>query len=132
MKTIFEAIIQRGGYDLNALLPRIDAYHAEGRLTDSDRTDLYRQARRGSPSAGLNMETEIGKLWDAIRSLQAHHAQPSQQPDIPDYRQPTGAHDAYYAGAKIRYDGKVYQCIAPSGVACVWSPAIMPDYWTEA
>lgn len=24
------------------------------------------------------------------------------------------------------------QCIAPDGVACVWSPDVMPGYWEEA
>lgn len=26
--------------------------------------------------------------------------------------------------------GKVYECTAPEGVACVWSPEVMPGYWT--
>ena len=55
--------------------------------------------------------------------------------DIPEYVQPTGAHDAYYAGALVRWKGEVCVCTAPEGVACVWSPEVMPGYWellTEA
>lgn len=29
----------------------------------------------------------------------------------PEYKQPTGAHDAYHVGDKITYNGKHYTCI---------------------
>lgn len=45
MKTIFEQVISRGGYDLTALLANIDRYHIEGKLTDDDRDSLYAMAR---------------------------------------------------------------------------------------
>lgn len=35
----------------------------------------------------------------------------------------------YYAGDRITYKGAVYQCIAPNGVVCVWSPDDYPAYW---
>ena len=35
----------------------------------------------------------------------------------------------YYRGDKVSFDGKVYTCIAPGGVACVWSPSEYPIYW---
>ena len=56
------------------------------------------------------------------------------EPDVPkdewpEYVQPTGVHDAYYAGAKITWNGKKCICIAPEGVAVVWNPDVMPAYW---
>ena len=35
----------------------------------------------------------------------------------------------YYRGDKVSFDGKVYTCIAPGGVACVWTPSEYPIYW---
>ena len=36
MKQIFINVINRGGYDLYALLAKVDTYHIEGKLTDGD------------------------------------------------------------------------------------------------
>lgn len=40
MITIFKNVIARGGYNLSALLKKIDMYHVDGKLTDSERDDL--------------------------------------------------------------------------------------------
>ena len=48
MKTIFENVIERGGYDLTGLLNRIDSYHVMGKLTDEERDELYAKARAGA------------------------------------------------------------------------------------
>ena len=44
-KGIFEQVIIRGGYDLTAMLARIDEYHIEGKLDDDERDALYAEAR---------------------------------------------------------------------------------------
>jgi len=137
MKNIFMAAIHKGGYDLNTMIQRIDKYHIEGKLTDEEREDLL-SAARGDAIPGLNANDEIQKLWAAIRALQdeVNTLKNGDAPDsgetpaeVKEYTQPTGAHDAYYAGAQVSYNGKVYKCIAPAGVACVWSPDVMPGYW---
>ena len=51
MKTIFENVIERGGYDLTGLLNRIDSYHVMGKLTDEERDELYAKARAGARDA---------------------------------------------------------------------------------
>lgn len=51
MKTIFENVIERGGYDLTGLLNRIDSYHVMGKLTDAERDELYAKARAGALDA---------------------------------------------------------------------------------
>lgn len=53
------------------------------------------------------------------------------QEEYPSYVQPTGAHDAYYKGNKVTFEGAKYICIAPEGVAVVWDPATYPAYWQE-
>ena len=35
----------------------------------------------------------------------------------------------YYRGDRVTFNGGVYTCIAPDGVACVWSPTEYPLYW---
>ena len=37
----------------------------------------------------------------------------------------------YYRGDNVKFDSEVYTCIAPAGVACVWSPAEYGAYWQK-
>lgn len=37
----------------------------------------------------------------------------------------------YYRGDRVRYIDKIYVCIAPIGVVCVWSPDDYAVYWQE-
>lgn len=132
MKSIFETVIRRGSYDLQAMLARIEEYHVEGRLTAAERDALTAQARSGA-KVPVNAEEEIGLLWAAVRALQGRVAamEGGADGDVPAFMQPTGAHDAYFSGDRVVFGGSVYQCIAPDGVACVWSPEVMPGYWVR-
>lgn len=47
---------------------------------------------------------------------------------ITDFKQPTGAHDAYKIGDKVRYQGKVYECLVDN---CTYSPSGYPEGWKE-
>ena len=58
MKTVFEKVIRRGGYDLGGLLQRIDEYHVEGKLTDGEREELMGMARGGVPGSGVDAAGE--------------------------------------------------------------------------
>lgn len=133
MFEIIKSVITRGQYDLTGILHRIDTYHVEGKLTDTERDELYALARGGGMSAGFNAEEEIGKLWEAVRKLQAAcnttEGEDVTEETVKEYVQPTGAHDAYFAGDVVSFNGKVYECIAPAGVAVVWNPDVMPGYW---
>lgn len=71
-----------------------------------------------------------GKLW---RCVQAHTSQVGWEPpsvpalwvrtshdgEIPDWVQPTGAHDAYAMGDKVRHVGKVWESLIDANV---WEP----------
>lgn len=137
MKDMFLAVIRKGGYDLEAMLNRIDEYHIGGKLTDAERTELIAAARIEA-TPGVDAAIEIQRLWAAMRALTARVAalesgfadgDVTDGSEVAEFRQPTGAHDAYYAGAKVVYKGVTYTCVAPEGVACVWSPEVMPGYW---
>lgn len=128
MRTIFEQVIARGGYDLTAMLQNIDRYHIEGKLTDEDREALYALARQHA-APQCNYDSEIEAIWAAIRELQqAQEEGGGTEPtdEWPEFVQPTGAHDAYGVGAQVTYNGQRYRCKMPN---CVWSPDAYPDAW---
>lgn len=45
---------------------------------------------------------------------------------IPDWVQPTGAHDAYNIGDRVTFNGQVYESLINANV---WSPADYPQGW---
>lgn len=47
---------------------------------------------------------------------------------IPDWKQPTGAQDAYNKGDKVKFEGKVYESLINANV---WSPTVYPAGWRE-
>lgn len=140
MMSIFQQVIARGGYDLHGILKKIDEYYVEGKLSTADREHLM-AAARGDAAPVLDTTKEVQQLWQAVRELTARVAaleaggnqdgstDNGSTGDAPEYVQPTGAHDAYFAGDVVLYKGIVYACVAPDGVACVWTPYEMPSYW---
>lgn len=50
--------------------------------------------------------------------------QPSEQP--PEWKQPTGGHDAYKIGDRVTYNGKVYESVIDANV---WAPDTYPQGW---
>jgi len=80
-----------------------------------------------------------GKLYKVI---QEHTSQadwiPSELPAlylsmmpnnvIPEWVQPTGAHDVYNIGDKVIYEGKVYESLIDNNT---WSPKDYPQGWEE-
>lgn len=72
--------------------------------------------------------------------MQAHTSQTDWTPDIvpalftrktpagviPDWVQPTGAHDAYNIGDRVTFNGQVYESLINANV---WSPTDYPQGW---
>lgn len=123
MKAIFKTVISKGDYDLTTLLNKIDTYYVEGKLSEADRAELYNLAR-ATPKAQYNIQEEIEKLWSAIRELQNKEV----DTDVKDFIQPTGAHNAYHIGDRVRYKGYIYTCLLDN---CVWSPDTLPSAWEK-
>ena len=67
--------------------------------------------------------------WTPDTAVSLYVEIPDPSVEYPEYKQPTGAHDAYYNGDKVTFEGKKYICIAPEDTACVWSPSDYPAYW---
>lgn len=155
-ETMFEQIknyINSGLYDLNGLLDKINVLWLAGRLTDEEQKALIELARNNAnpENSYAPLQKQIDQLFDAQKELdskltvilekvnkiiEGEEVEPEPSPDVdpeeyPPYKAPTGAHDAYYKDNKVTYNGKKYICIAPDGVACVWSPDVYPQYWKE-
>ena len=136
MYSTFVGVIEQGGFDLTALLRNIDAYHIEGKLTDTERTELYALARQAA-EPDYNVKLEIEGMWDAIRALQTRvsalenpggGSEEGSEETWPEFVQPTGAQNAYQRGDRVTYKGKHYECVMNN---CVWSPDVYPDGWKE-
>ena len=123
MKTIFESVIARGGYDLSDLLKKIDSYHIEGKLTDTEKDELYRKAR-GEATPNVDVMAKLMELEERVRKLES--AEAPEKEDYPEYVPGKW----YYTGDKISYGGKNYVCSAPAGVVCTWNPDEYPAYWS--
>lgn len=156
MKSIFENVILSGDFDLTDMLKKIKTAWVEGDFSDEERTTLVDLARQHAAPENTfaplqkqidNAFSEIAALRSTVEAQSAEIAalraaveslggtvQP-EEPEPPEewteYVQPTGAHDAYQNGDKITYNSEKYICIAPDGVACVWSPDDYPAYWQK-
>ena len=134
MYEVTKNVIQSGNYELTDILNKIDSLWLQGSLTDAERLDLIELARaKAEPSNSFApLQAQIDALAERVAALESK-AEPAD-PDVPaeeypEYHQPTGSHDAYHNGDKVTFNGKHYVCIAPEGVAVVWSPDVYPAYW---
>lgn len=147
MYKVIKSVIESKRYELAEMLTKIDTFWVQGSITEEERNELVALARKNAlpenSYAGLQermdaMYKELNALKERIIALESEGAEeqpvePEEEiPDeYPEYVAPTGAHDAYYAGAKVTYNGVKYICIAPEGVAVVWNPDVMPSFWQE-
>lgn len=137
----FQTIINAGGYDLDDLTQRIKTMYVMGELTEEEMKQLLE-----SSQANAKPDDSYSPLPDRVKAIEelettieerlAKLEKTSTDPDEPDepadewpeYKQPTGAHDAYHIGDKITYNGKHYTCIYDG---CVWTPDVYPQGWRE-
>ena len=133
------AAIRSDDFDLKTVLARIEFFYAKGEISEQDREDLINFARsRAADAMGMDVKAEIKaivkmltQLDERLKALEEKiepSPEPHPEPDIPDWVQPTGAHDAYNTGDKVRYKGRYYECLMD---ACVWAPDVLPSAWKE-
>ena len=104
-----------------------------------DMIDLYESYEIGKSYQVDDIFKYEGKLYKVI---QEHTSQdnwiPSELPAlylsmmpenvIPEWVQPSGAHDAYNTGDKVIFEGKVYESVIDGNT---WSPIDHPSSWKE-
>ena len=143
MYQIIKDVIESRRYELTDMLTKIDTIWVQGDITDEQRDELVElaQANAQPENSYAPLQEQIDAAFERITALEnrvtalesGESGQPAPDPEEwPEYVAPTGAHDAYYNGDKITYNGKHYICIAPDDTACVWPPDVYPRYWQEA
>ena len=130
VKPMIESTILSGDYELDKILSSIDLYHIEGSLTDEERRELIDLARENAKTQYKedDITTIILQLHDLDKRVKALEEGGEPTPkEYPEYK----AGKWYYNGNGVTFEDKKYDCIAPEGVVCVWSPAEYPTYWQE-
>jgi len=126
-------------YEDNELTENEKALKDELNTLKKDLVPLYPEWSAGTAYAVNVVVRHQDKLY---RVVQAHTSQADWAPDktpalfvltysegtTPEWVQPTGAHDAYNKGAKVLFEGKVYESLIDANV---WSPTAYPAGWKE-
>lgn len=137
MYNIIKDVIENGSYELVNMLAKINKLWVENALTEAERDELVNLARsNANPNNSYTENTQqIANLWEYYQQLDirlsklenGQGAEPTEPEEAwPEYRQPTGAHDAYKTGDKVMFQGKKYICKMDG---CVWDPLTYPDAW---
>lgn len=153
MFNIFKNVIETSDFDLRDILNKIEESYIKSSLSKEEQEQLEEMARQHAKpeNSYASLQSQIDDLAQKIKKLQVTinaNAQgmsaikeaveqlggvvtpPAEQPteEYPEYKKPTGAHDAYKIGDKITYNGKHYECIFDN---CVWNPEEYPQGWKE-
>ena len=128
-------IASRTYTDSNALIAKIQRLYIEGTLPESQYTELRTMLAEQKPVKAYDVEGELDRVWVELRriasivdSMPEPTPEPEPSEDVPDWVQPTGAHDAYQKGDKVRYNGNVYESLIDGNV---WSPDAYPAGWQK-
>jgi hypothetical protein len=128
-------IASRTYTDSNALIAKIQRLYIEGTLTESQYTELRTMLAEQNPVKAYDVESELDRVWVELRriasivdSMPEPTPEPEPSEDVPNWVQPTGAHDAYQKGDKVRYNGNVYESLVDGNV---WSPDAYPAGWQK-
>lgn len=125
MYNIIKTVLNSGGYDLTAILKKIDALWAQGKLTDAEYEELNSIARGGAkPENSIDIFRKLEELEKRVIALESGESKKETE-EYPEYE----IGKWYYKGDKVIFEGKNYICIAPEGTVCVWSPKDYPAYW---
>lgn len=148
MYEITKNVIMSKNYDLSDMLQKLSTLWLNNSITEEQYTEMVTLARDNAipENSYADTQTQINKLVTMIEANQIEIRNltdrmivleggtpeiPPEPEEWPEYKQPTGAHDAYYNGDKITYKEKHYICIMPNGSACTWPPDEYPQGWEE-
>ena len=113
--------------ELRDLIARAEALLELRSQVESARVAAVGAVEAYAVAAGLS----VAEAWRALapEGVQVpDDPEPAPAPDAPAYVQPTGAHDAYQAGDRVTFQGRVYEAVIN---AVVWSPLAYPQAWKE-
>lgn len=146
MYSVIKDVITKGSYELVDILNKINKLWVENALTEEERDELVNLARTNAnpDNSYAPLQKQIEEVYKEITSLKGlidgldarvlaiekgspqEPIDPPVEEEYPEYKQPTGAHDAYNVGDKITFEGKKYECLING---CVWNPHDYPQGW---
>lgn len=139
MYSVIKDVLTKGSYELVDILNKINKLWVENALTEEERDELVNLARTNAVPDNSYAENtqQIANLWEYYQQLDSRitalennsgTVEPTEpEEEWPEYRQPSGAHNAYNAGDKITFtDGNRYICQMDN---CVWDPITYPSAW---
>ena len=132
MQKVIEKVIEAKNFELSDILKKIDTLWVQGSLTEEQRKSLIDKARNNANMQNsMDIIAKLEELDKRVKALEdANKDVPDEEPTdttYPEYE----VGKWYYKGDKVTFDGKVYECIAPDGQVCTWSPSEYPAYWEE-
>ncbi len=136
MYDIIKTVILNKNYVLEDMLYKINKMWIESAITEEQKTELDNLARENANAENsyAPIQEQINQIFYILDSMDNRikkiegTEEPIEPEEYPEYKQPTGAHDAYKKGDKITYKGKKYVCKMDN---CVWSPDTYPQAWEE-
>ena len=128
MYQIIKNVIERGGYDLTAILQKVNTLWVNGNITDEQYDELLGLARGGAQTKdSVDIIARLNALESRVRALESNTQTETPTEEYTEFV----VGKWYYNGDKCSFSGKNYICTAPIGTVCVWSPTDYPAYWEE-
>lgn len=129
MFKIFKNVIENSDIDLRDILKKIEESYIKSDISEEEKTSLESLAReKAKPeNSYASLQKQIDELAERISKLEENSGEEVTE-EYPEYKQPSGSHDAYKVGDKITFNEKKYVCKLDN---CVWSPAEYPTAWEE-
>ena len=136
MYKLIKDVLETGKFNLSDMLKKIDTFWVNGTLTDGERIELYNLAQeKAKTENSVDLLNKVVELENRLLVLESklltedntenEGVEPKPDLDYPEFV----VGKWYYTGNTITFEGNRYRCIAPDGVACVWSPKDYPAYW---
>lgn len=145
--TSMEAYLTETEYDLEEMIKvRLPELLVRGLISTEEYDELIVKAKENASAKYASIEeqlqtlvieleslkTEITQLKNRMLELEGADPEEPTVNEYPAWKQPTGAHDAYYTGDKMTYtDGNKYECIAPEGYGVTYGPDVLPEMWQK-
>lgn len=137
-------VIKSKNYELKDILSKIDTLWVQGSITEEERTELIALARQ---NAEVQQSIDvIAKLEELDKRVKANEEDIKKLKETEEGGTEEGGEEGeteevtypeyeagkwYYNGDVVMFEGKAYECIAPEGQVCTWSPKDYPTYWEE-
>lgn len=133
MFKIFKNVIENSDFDLRDILKKIEESYIKSDISEEEKESLETLAReKAKPeNSYASLQEQIDELAERISKLEKALEENSGEEvteEFPEYKQPSGSHDAYKVGDKITFNEKKYICKLDN---YVWSPSEYPTAWEE-